>query len=178
MSDIPLIPKDALAKARDEGSRHVVTAILAMARAAGLGLTALDMRLGPLDADPASGLTFALMLEAAAHQKAGMYARRARAVGITWRQVGEILKPRFWPDEEDAYDLSVKAFEWAAGPADSHWNRTYGPSVTWRCPACGKTITDRGPYEAHPGEQEKGHADACPRFAAAMAAYRAQWKDE
>jgi hypothetical protein len=73
--------------------------------------------------------------------------------------------------------IAEAAFRYAAGSADSHWNRTYGPSVTWRCPACGGLVSDRGPVSG-PRDDEPGHTDGCQRLAAAVAAWEASWSDE
>jgi hypothetical protein len=46
--------------------------------------------------------------------------------------------------------LAEATFSYAAGqPGSSHWNHTYAPSVTWRCPACLQLITDQGPYNGN-----------------------------
>jgi hypothetical protein len=46
--------------------------------------------------------------------------------------------------------------------------------VTWRCPACGGLVSDRGPVSG-PRDDEPGHAGSCQRQAAAVAAWQASW---
>jgi hypothetical protein len=41
-------------------------------------------------------------------------------------------------------------------------------------PACGETISDRGPGHGHPADAEPGHAGDCKRLAVAVAAFNAQ----
>ena len=72
--------------------------------------------------------------------------------------------------------IAEAAFGYAAGPPGSHWNRTYGPSVTWRCLACSGLVSDRGPVSG-PRDDEPGHAAGCQRLAAAVAAWDASWAE-
>jgi hypothetical protein len=72
--------------------------------------------------------------------------------------------------------IAEAAFHYAAGHPDSYWNRAYGPSVTWRCRACGGLVRDRGPVSG-PRDDEPGHAGGCQRLAAAIAAWEASWAE-
>lgn len=45
----------------------------------------------------------------------------------------------------------------------------------WRCPACGRDIIDRGPYNSHPVDNEHGHAENCSRMAAEVAEWQAEY---
>ena len=53
----------------------------------------------------------------------------------------------------------------------------YGRSFPWRCPSCDQAISDRG-LIAGPADNELGHADDCPRLAAAVAEWDASWEAE
>jgi hypothetical protein len=98
-------------------------------------------------------------------------AERARGDGITWPQIGEALGLHQGPDAKLGYDLGVAAFEHFTGEPDL-W---YRASFQFRCASCGEYITDRGPFESHPEDNEQGHAPGCGRLAADVAAWRAQW---
>jgi hypothetical protein len=94
-------------------------------------------------------------------------------------QIGEILDPALWgitASGGDTYDLAVKAFEYVTD-AGNH-DRSGTLSFPWDCPACGTTVSDRGPYDSHPADSEPGHAEDCTRLAAATAAYEASRDDE
>lgn len=169
-------PDDA---ARDEGRSAIRSAILRMARAAGAQLHERpiwrDSSSTVQEPDPAAGIRFALMLRGAADNEVGQYIRRAREAGLNWRQVGEILNPALWAAQDDA-DLAAMAFEYVTGAAHRSPYETL--SFGWDCAACGRTVSDRGPYEAHPADNEHGHAEDCSRLIAAVAAHYAQWADE
>jgi hypothetical protein len=98
-------------------------------------------------------------------------AERARGDGITWQQIGEALGLHQGPGARLGYDLGVAAFEHFTGEPDL-W---YRDSFQFRCASCGGYITDRGPFESHPEDNEHGHAPGCVRLAADVAAWRAQW---
>ena len=51
-------------------------------------------------------------------------------------------------------------------------------SFAWTCPACHGTVIDRGPEAGRPQDCEEGHADGCPRLAAAITAWDASWNTE
>ncbi len=96
----------------------------------------------------------------------------ARAAGMSWQQVGEALGLTD-ADRDGVWRTAAEAaFDYAA-PPDSHWARTYGPSIRWDCPSCGARITDRGPYSG-PADAEQGHGHGCQRLAATVAAWEAQ----
>ncbi len=98
------------------------------------------------------------------------YAERARGDGITWQQIGEALGLDRGPGGEAGYDLGVAAFEYFTGVPDP-W---YRASFRFRCASCGGYITDRGPFESHPLDNEHGHAEGCVRLAADIAGWQAQ----
>ena len=53
----------------------------------------------------------------------------------------------------------------------------YGRSFVWRCRSCDQAISDRG-LIAGPADDEPGHTQDCPRLAAAVAEWDADWEAE
>jgi hypothetical protein len=128
------------------------------------------------DAEPLAGLRAARAAELAARGLARGYVRAAREDGHTWAEIGAALGLVVGGDDGAGDSIAGAAFRYAAGPPDSHRNRTYGPSVTWRCPACGGLVSDRGPVSG-PRDDEPGHAGGCGRLAAAVVAWDASWAE-
>ena len=98
------------------------------------------------------------------------YTQHARAEGTAWLQIGEALGLDQGPDGKSGYDLGVAAFEHFEGEPDL-WNQS---NFHYHCAACGEWITDRGPYESQPEDNERGHAEDCARFAAELSAWQAE----
>ncbi|WP_433756331.1 hypothetical protein [Nocardia sp. CA-135398] len=46
---------------------------------------------------------------------------------------------------------------------------------SWTCTSCDERVTDRGPYEGHPADNETGHATDCPRHQREILAYRTRF---
>jgi hypothetical protein len=138
-----------------------------------------DESAGPTtrDAEPLAGLSSARAAELAARGLARRYVRAAREDGHSWTVIGAALGLPSGGYVGAGETIAEAAFHFTAGPADSYWNRTYGPSVTWRCPACGGLVSDRGPVSG-PRDDEPGHNDGCQRLAAAVATWEASWADE
>jgi hypothetical protein len=129
------------------------------------------------DAEPLAGLGAARAAELAARGLARRYVRAAREDGHSWTLIGAALRLPSGGDAGAGETIAEAAFCYAAGPPNSHWNQTYGPSVTWRCPACGGLVSDRGPVSG-PRDDEPGHAAGCQGLATAVAAWEASWADE
>ena len=104
------------------------------------------------DAEPLAGLGTARAAELAACGLARRYVRAAREDGHSWTVIGAALRLPSSGYVGAGETIAEAAFRYAAGPADSHWN----PSVTWRCPACGGLVSDRGPVSG-PHDDEPGH---------------------
>jgi hypothetical protein len=111
---------------------------------------------------PLPAITAARHLERAAREAVRHYARAAREDGCTWAEVGEALGDG--PDPDAAF-LRVAS------------DLGRGPSFSWTCSACLKTVIDYGPEQGHPVDAEHGHEPDCARLAETAAAYEAQWNE-
>jgi hypothetical protein len=76
-----------------------------------------------------------------------------------------------------AESIADAAFTYAAGSPDTDFARRYGRSVFWNCKSCDKLIADHGLCNG-PTDDERGHADNCPRLAATIARWDAEWEAE
>jgi hypothetical protein len=114
-------------------------------------------------AGPAAGLRIARALEHAAVRVAGDYLRHARVDGVWWHEIGGALGPG--PDaRERGQAIGEAAFGYAAGESSLSGRASFG----WTCPACGQSVTGRGPYEPNPQDYQGGHAGGCARLAAGV----------
>ena len=93
-------------------------------------------------AEPAARIGIARQVELAARYETRQYIKHAREAGLGWREIGAALGITGGGDGV-AESIAEAAFEYSAGTGG--WN--YDASFTWTCPACGKTIHDRGPYD-------------------------------
>jgi len=73
--------------------------------------------------------------------------------------------------------VAEAAYTYAAGNPCTDTAIRYGRSFVWRCPSCDQAISDRG-LIAGPADDEPGHADGCPRLAAAIAEWDVGWEPE
>lgn len=128
------------------------------------------------DIDPLPGMLAARELELAARDTACRYIRQAREAGHTWDDIGTAmhLTPNADP-QQAGYTTAEAAFTYVAGSLDRDSVFRYGRSVAWTCHSCDKTISDRGPGSG-PADDEHGHAGNCPRLAATIAAWDAEWE--
>jgi hypothetical protein len=120
--------------------------------------------------DPMAGFSAARIVARLAEQEVHKYAVQLRGEGKSWRELADLMDIG-WSDE---YSRPERAFELVAGPdnSESVWSR--GPTVFWYCAGprgCGQHVTDRGPYNGHPHDNEDGHADHCLRLIAEAEAY-------
>jgi hypothetical protein len=129
------------------------------------------------DAEPLAGLRTARAAELAACGLARRYIRAAREDGHSWTVIGAALGLSSGGVADAEEMIAEAAFRYAAGPADSHWTRAHGSSVTWRCSTCGGLVSDHGPVSG-PHDDEPGHNVGCQRLAAAVAAWEASWAGE
>jgi hypothetical protein len=118
---------------------------------------------------PLAGLQAADWVVKRAGREIYEHVRRAREAGHSWEQIGQALDMR----PVDGRSVAESAYERVAGrPAD--WSFS-GPSFVWRCSACDRVISDRGPYENHPDDNQPGHTKDCPRLATDLTRWRASW---
>ena len=127
--------------------------------------------------DPLAGVRSALFLRNVAE---GQLHEHARAAGRTWDEIGAALAlppSEYRPRAEVAFGWLVEGREPEPDSAELPPFRT--PSAHWRCGACEQQITDRGPFESHPADNETGHATGCTRHHADVAAWRERtgWDD-
>lgn len=111
--------------------------------------------------DPMAGFSAARIVARLAEQEVHKYAVQLRGEGLSWRELADLMDIG-WSDE---WSRPERAFELVAGPdSESVWSR--GPTVSWYCGGprgCQQRITDRGPYNGYPSDDEEGHADSCDR---------------
>ena len=120
-------------------------------------------------AQPLTHIEVAVWLRGRADQQVQSAVTKARSAGISWADIGKALDLPGMPGD---YDLAVAAFEQARGYGFSDQN------VYYDCGACGNGITDHGPYDPHPLDQESGHAETCVRLLAAVAAFKKRMGDD
>jgi hypothetical protein len=117
---------------------------------------------------PLASLEAAAELEQAAHDLVSEHIRLARQAGRTWYQIADALHLHAvaCANKESARD---KAFSFALQYRSIADQR----DIIWICPACQQKITDHGPWDELP-EQEDGHTPDCPRRIAELAAWQAR----
>lgn len=128
----------------------------------------------PDAADQRHGITAALMLARYARGCARRFAEHARADGHSWESLAE---PLGYDPDEDGDDPAGWAFREVAG----HPSQPYDTlTVGWRCSSCQGWVTDRGPYNGHPDDDESGHVEGCGRHAHDIAEWKVRtgWEDD
>lgn len=116
---------------------------------------------------PHAGLQAALTVIRLAQAQAYKFARDLRSEGLSWHRIANLLEIP-WSGE---YAQPERAYELVAGVKPGTFSET---RVYWMCggpDGCGEYITDHGPYNGWPADNESGHADGCRRLAAETAAY-------
>ena len=118
------------------------------------------------DQHPLASLEAAAELEQAAHDLVAEHIRLARQVGRTWYQIADALHLHAVAcvNKESAAD---EAFSFALQYRSIADQR----GIIWICPACHQKITDHGPWDELP-KQEDGHTAECSRRTAELAARR------
>jgi hypothetical protein len=128
------------------------------------------------DVDPLAGLTASRRVELAAREHAVGYIRAAREAGHTWHDIGTALDLVPGGDAQQAGEsVAEAAFTYAVGHPDTEHARRYGRSVAWTCRSCDRAISDHGLCNG-PADDEVGHTDNCPRLAATIDAWDAEWE--
>jgi hypothetical protein len=160
--------QDAISDAASSVYRRMCQAAIQIAEAGGADVHERPMFPGAISvsryAEPLAGIRAAQTLADSAARIRREYTQYARAEAITWQQIGQALGLDQGTDRKSGYDPGIAAFEHFEGEPDFHYH----------CAACGEWITDRGPYESHPEDNERGHAEDCARFAAELAAWQAE----
>jgi len=127
------------------------------------------------DVEPLAGLAASRRLELAAREHGADYVRAAREAGHSWQDIGNALGLVPDGDAQQAGEtVAETAFTYAAGHPDTETACRYGRSVNWTCGSCDELISDHG-LSNGPAEDERGHAGTCPRLAATVAAWDAEW---
>lgn len=109
---------------------------------------------------PLAGLQAALVVARMAQDQAYTFAKALRGEGRSWAEMADLLEIP-WSEE---YVRAERAYELVAGPATDRWSDL---RVYWTCGGprgCGQYVTDRGPYNGYPSDNERGHADGCRRL--------------
>lgn len=109
----------------------------------------------PAPADWPQGIATARRVADSARTMMVEYARKARGDGYAWRDLAEPLGV-----DGGGSDPAVAAFELVAPEPYMPFDRR---STYWTCMSCEQHVTDCGPYEGHPTDNETGHADGCAR---------------
>lgn len=111
---------------------------------------------------PLAGLNAGLAIIRIAEQRTYACAVKLRGEGITWAAIADLLGVPY----SDSYARLEHTYELVRGPIPDGSGPWYEHNVHWECTGpggCGRYITDRGPYESHPADNESGHADDCTR---------------
>lgn len=125
---------------------------------------------------PLAGLQAALKVANLAQDKAHKFAVDLRGDGKSWLEVADLLEIP-WSEE---YSRKERAYELVGGAVQHRRGAYAEPRVYWYCGGplgCAEFITDRGPYNGAPANNEDGHANGCRRLAAETAAHD-KWLEE
>ncbi|MCO7192646.1 hypothetical protein [Pseudonocardia sp. McavD-2-B] len=129
--------------------------------------------------DPLAGVRAALLMRSVAEAQLYDYARSARAAGRSWDEIGAVLGL-----STGGVPVGEEAFDWLVcgrvpDPERKGIRSWRTPSAYWRCTSCDAQVTDDGPFESHPADNETGHTDSCTRHQADIAAWkqRTGWDD-
>ncbi|ALE74381.1 hypothetical protein AD006_25285 [Pseudonocardia sp. EC080610-09] len=115
--------------------------------------------------DPMAGLRAAVLTRNVAEATIHDSAVDVRAAGRTWDEVAEALGIE---DDDRFAPRGERAFEEVVGLPDLFALA----SVRWTCTTCGRRVSESGPYESHPDDNEHGHDEVCDRRVRAVAAWR------
>lgn len=123
---------------------------------------------------PLAGLQAALSVARLAQNQAYTFAKGLRGEGSSWDEIADLLEIPWSQD----YVRREQAFELVAGPVSK---TSYDRYVFFTCGGprgCGERVTDRGPYNGYPSDNEDGHAEGCRRLAAEIDAYRREQDEQ
>ena len=126
--------------------------------------------------DPLAGVRAAVLARDIALGQLLAYTEDARGVGRSWDEVAEALGIEARESEAPRGELAfLLVVESRPLPTEerSWWDRS---AARWTCTACGQRITDHGPFESHPDDNEQGHIDACSRRTRNAANYQSEYE--
>jgi hypothetical protein len=123
--------------------------------------------------DAAASIRAAIMIRDRVNYELDSLIRKARGEGSTWDGIAVLLG--FVDSDEQDNSPAERAFYFVAPEIQFQSSTT-----SWKCSGCGERIIDRGPFESHPEDNERGHrgfeedkpGEKCPRQAAAVAAWK------
>ncbi len=116
-----------------------------------------------IEPEPIAQIESAHAIEQAARDLISEFIRLARQAGRNWYEIGNALDLHY-----HAVAAKISIAEVAHDYALDNQTSTGIHTFTWTCPACGRRITDQGPFRELP-TQEEGHAGDCPRWTAELA---------
>jgi hypothetical protein len=125
--------------------------------------------------DPLSGVRAAVLVGEVAAGQIAEYATAARAAGRSWDEVAAVLGVQEGPYNSRAEVVFGGLIEHRPLPVEERNGWGERSTARWTCGTCGGRVTDSGPFEGHPADNESGHADTCARMGAEVAAYRRRW---
>ncbi|GAA4544182.1 hypothetical protein [Pseudonocardia xishanensis] len=126
--------------------------------------------------EPLPGVRAAAVLRDAARRVLVDAVEAARAAGRSWDEVGDALG---LPDDGEPVGEVAFAFVVERREPERPRELFRLSATSWRCGSCGELVSDRGPFESHPVDNESGHADDCARHLADVQAWRERtgWED-
>ncbi|HJP80581.1 MAG TPA: hypothetical protein VJ914_40290 [Pseudonocardiaceae bacterium] len=122
---------------------------------------------------PAGGIHAAILLRNRAVVELLDQVRAARGQGMSWERIAAI--PGVLEGGNAGESPAERAFYLVAPQEPDSFRPSY---TTWCCATCDRSVTDRGPFEAHPANNESGHAEDCARLAAEVEQYRREWGED
>lgn len=129
------------------------------------------------DVRPLDGTRSARDIELGARFTAREYIRAAREAGHSWQEIGQALGVTPGGEAgQGGETVADAAHTYAAGRPDPEapWRPRF---FYWHCQSCDRAISDYG-LSNGPADDEQGHAENCPRLAAAVAGWDADWEAE
>ncbi|MCF7547418.1 hypothetical protein [Pseudonocardia sp. WMMC193] len=126
--------------------------------------------------DPLPGVRAAAVVRDAARRVLVDAVEASRAAGRSWDEVGAALG---LPDDGDPVGEVAFALVVERREPERPRELFHVPSTSWRCGSCGELVSDRGPFESQPVDNESGHADDCARHLPDVRAWRERtgWED-
>ncbi|QBS43576.1 hypothetical protein [Nocardia sp. CS682] len=157
------LEKAVFARIRDEHGDTAITEEPYISRLTGYNYGDQDVPVDYLHAIEAAD-----WVNRIAHSMTDEYACKARGQGHSWDDIADA----FGIDRDEVSEPAVEAFQRVAPPERYGWGDN---NACWTCTSCNQRVTDRGPYEGNPADNETGHGEDCERHQREISAYRRQW---